>query len=97
MWQVYNRKVLYLVILIGILVQNFNAFIIFMNIYRYDWYQTESDVVVNILAKQVKPENVRIDIVDNKVCISSLVHLGIMSLFCTLRNVAIFIFIYFSS
>ena len=29
--------------------------------YRYDWYQTESDVCVNILIKKVKKENVQVD------------------------------------
>jgi len=40
---------------------------------KHDWYQNESDVIVNILAKQVKPENVRIDIADNILsCIAKL-------------------------
>ncbi|GIY25557.1 hypothetical protein CEXT_81771 [Caerostris extrusa] len=33
--------------------------------YQYDWYQTESHVVINILIKKVKPENARIDIEDS--------------------------------
>ncbi|XP_035218532.1 protein SGT1 homolog [Stegodyphus dumicola] len=33
---------------------------------KYDWYQTETHVILNILVKQVKPENVRIDIVESK-------------------------------
>ncbi|XP_054718585.1 protein SGT1 homolog [Uloborus diversus] len=33
---------------------------------KYDWYQTETHVVINILVKQIKAENVRIDIVDSK-------------------------------
>lgn len=32
---------------------------------KYDWYQSEPDIVINVLAKQVKPENVRIEL-DNK-------------------------------
>ncbi|GIY61175.1 protein SGT1 homolog [Caerostris darwini] len=32
---------------------------------KYDWYQTESHVVINILIKKVKPENARIDIEDS--------------------------------
>ncbi|PRD22220.1 UNVERIFIED_CONTAM: Sugt1 [Trichonephila clavipes] len=33
---------------------------------KYDWYQTESHVVLNVLVKNVKPENVRVDIIDSK-------------------------------
>ncbi|KAG8190171.1 hypothetical protein JTE90_008703 [Oedothorax gibbosus] len=33
---------------------------------KYDWYQSDSHVVINILVKKVKPENVRLDIVDTK-------------------------------
>ncbi|GFY67825.1 protein SGT1 homolog [Trichonephila inaurata madagascariensis] len=33
---------------------------------KYDWYQTESHVVLNILVKNVKPENVKVDIIDSK-------------------------------
>ncbi|GFT86928.1 protein SGT1 homolog [Nephila pilipes] len=33
---------------------------------KYDWYQSESHVVINILVKKVKPENVRVDIIEPK-------------------------------
>jgi len=33
---------------------------------KHDWYQTSTHVVLNIMVKQVKPENVRIDIIDLK-------------------------------
>ncbi|GBM24553.1 Protein SGT1 [Araneus ventricosus] len=40
---------------------------------KYDWYQTESNVTINILVKKVKPENVRVDIIDTKLsCIAKL-------------------------
>lgn len=40
---------------------------------KYDWYQNESNVIINILAKQVKPENVRVDIVGSKLtCLAKL-------------------------
>lgn len=29
--------------------------------YRYDWYQTEADVCINVLIKKVKKENVHIN------------------------------------
>ena len=35
--------------------------------YRYDWYQTESEVRINILAKKVKEENVHIDFKERSV------------------------------
>lgn len=30
--------------------------------YRYDWYQTERDVCVNVMIKRLKKENVEVDI-----------------------------------
>lgn len=34
---------------------------------RYEWYQSDSYIVLSILVKQVKPENLRLDIHDNRV------------------------------
>ncbi|XP_015916689.1 protein SGT1 homolog isoform X1 [Parasteatoda tepidariorum] len=33
---------------------------------KYDWYQSDTHVVLNIMVKQVKPENVRIDLIDQQ-------------------------------
>ena len=35
--------------------------------YRYDWYQTEADVCINILVKKVKKENVNVDFQEKSV------------------------------
>ena len=35
--------------------------------YRHDWYQTESDVCINILIKKVKKENVSVDFQEKSV------------------------------
>lgn len=35
--------------------------------YRYDWYQTESDVCINILIKKLKKDNVKVDFQENSV------------------------------
>ncbi len=36
--------------------------------YRHDWYQTESDVRINILIKKVKKENMAVDFQEKSVC-----------------------------
>lgn len=35
--------------------------------YRYDWYQTEADVCINILIKKVKKENVQVNFQEKSV------------------------------
>lgn len=35
--------------------------------YRHDWYQTESDICINILIKRVKKENVNVNFQENSV------------------------------
>ena len=48
--------------------------------YRYDWYQTETDVCINILIKKLKKENVHVVFQENSVslylsmCYSTLLH-----------------------
>ncbi|KAF8792246.1 protein SGT1 homolog [Argiope bruennichi] len=40
---------------------------------KYEWYQTESSVTISVLIKKLKPENVRVDIVDAKLsCLAKL-------------------------
>lgn len=34
---------------------------------RHDWYQTESSVTIDVFAKNVKPEDLEVDLQDNHV------------------------------
>lgn len=35
--------------------------------YKYDWYQTESEVRINVLIKKIRQENVRVNFQENAV------------------------------
>ena len=41
--------------------------------YRHDWYQTETDVCINVLIKRVKKENVKVDFQEKSV--STITHI----------------------
>jgi hypothetical protein len=39
----------------------------FLTVYRYDWYQTQTHVVVNILIKNVGKDNCHVDLEEKSV------------------------------